>query len=84
MKPRFKPKYFYHTARLVRYHHFDDERTGAHLANEWDAQVMAAITPKLSLGLKYADFKRESTVPLGTAAPPPSRKKVWFTLEYKL
>lgn len=84
VKPRLKLTYFYNTDIIVRYHHFDDERTGAHLANEWDAQVLAAITPKLTAAIKFADFSRETTVPKGTAAPPPSRKKVWFTLEYKL
>jgi hypothetical protein len=84
VKPRFKLPYFSNTDILVRYHHFDDEHTGAHLAREWDAQVLAAITPKLSVGLKFADFKRVDTFPLGTAAPPPSRTKAWFTLEYKL
>jgi hypothetical protein len=84
LKPRFKLPYLYNPDLLVRYYDFSDERTGAHLAHEWDAQVLAAITPKLSAGLKYADFERVGSVPKGTAAPPPSRKKFWFTLEYKL
>jgi hypothetical protein len=84
VKPRFKLPYFYNTDILVRFHHFNDQRTGVHLAREWDAQVVAAITPKLSAALKFADFKRVDTVPRGTAAPPPSRTKVWFTLEYRL
>jgi hypothetical protein len=83
-KPRFKLPYFYNTDFLVRYFHFNDQLTGAHLANEWDAQVLAVITPKLGIGLKYANFKRVDSVPLGTAAPPPSRQKFWITLEYKL
>jgi hypothetical protein len=84
VKPRLKLPYVFNTDLLVRYHTFDDQRTGAHLAREWDAQALAAITPKLGVGLKVADFKRVDTVPRGTAAPPPSRTKVWFTLEYKL
>jgi hypothetical protein len=84
VKPRFKLPYFFNTDLLLRYHRFGDQRTGAHLAQEWDAQILAAITPKLVAGLKFADFQRVDTVPLGTAAPPPSRTKVWFTLEYKL
>ena len=83
-KPRFKLAYWYNTDLIVRYHHFDDERTGAKLGHEWDAQIQAAITPKLTAALKYADFQRARSVPLGTAAPPASRTKVWFTLEYKL
>ena len=83
-KPRIRLPYFFNADILVRYHDFNDQRTGADLGHEWDAQLMAAINPKLSAGLKYADFKRVRTVPAGTAAPPPSRTKVWFTLEYKL
>lgn len=69
---------------LLRHHDFDDQRTGADLGREWDAQLLVAITPKLSWALKYADFQRARSVPLGTAAPPPSRTKVWVTLEFKL
>jgi hypothetical protein len=76
--PLTKPELF------IRYHDFWDQRTGAKLAHEWDAQLQAAITPKLIAALKYADFRRESSVPLGTAAPPASRTKVWLTLEFKL
>lgn len=83
-KPRFKRTYWFNTDVLLRYHDFNDEKTGADLGREWDVQLSAAINPKLSIQFKYADFKRETTVPLGTAAPPPSRTKGWITLEYKL
>ncbi|MBU4434187.1 MAG: alginate export family protein [Alphaproteobacteria bacterium] len=83
-KPRFRRTYFFNSDVLVRYHDFNDQKTGADLGREWDVQLTAAITPKLSIQLKYADFKREATVPLGTAGPPPSRTKGWITLEYKL
>lgn len=83
-KPRFKRTYFFNTDILVRYHDFDDQRTGANLGHEWDVAFAAAITPKLSIQLKYADFQRAKTVPAGTATPPASRTKAWFTLEYKL
>ncbi len=73
-----------HPDLTVRYHDFEDQRTGAALAHEWDVQAAAALTPKLSVALKYADFQRETTVPLGTATPPASRTKVWLTLEFKL
>jgi hypothetical protein len=82
-KPRFKRTYFFNTDILVRYHDFDDQRTGADLGHEWDIAFAAAITPKLSIQLKYADFQREARVPAGTATPPASRTKAWFTLEYK-
>jgi hypothetical protein len=83
-KPRWKSTYLYNIDVLVRWHHFDDQRTGAYLGREWDAQVQAAINPRLTAAIKYADFERARTVPLGTATPPAGRTKVWFTLEYKL
>jgi len=84
IKPRFKLTYWFNTDIIVRYHDFDDQRTGADLGHEWDAQIQAAINPKLTAALKYADFERVRAVPVGTAAPPPARTKIWFTLEYKL
>lgn len=84
IKPRFRRTYLFNADLIARYHDFNDQRTGADLAREWDLQATAAITAKLSVQLKYADFQREAKVPLGTAAPPPSRTKVWLTLEYKL
>lgn len=83
VKPRFRATYFFNTDLVARYHDFDDERTGANLGHEWDLQFTAAITTKLSVQLKYADFRRVKTVPVGTAAPPASRTKTWLTLEYK-
>jgi hypothetical protein len=83
-KPRFKMTYLSAIDVIARYHDFKDLRTGAKLGHEWNAQVQAAITPKLTAAIKYADFQRVRSVPVGTAAPPPSRTKVWFTLEYKL
>lgn len=84
VKPRFKWTYLFNIDLLVRYHDFDAERTGADLGREWNAQATAAINPKLSIAIKYADFERARTVPPGGATPPPSRTKVWLTLEYKL
>ena len=84
VKPRFRRTYFFNADILVRYHDFDAERTGADLGREWDVQAQAAITSKLSVALKYADFERAASVPPGAATPPPSRTKVWFTFEYKL
>ena len=69
---------------MVRYHDFDDQRTGANLGREFDAQAQAALTPKVTAAIKYADFRRVARVPAGTATPPASRTKVWFTLEFKL
>ncbi|WP_307345849.1 alginate export family protein [Caulobacter ginsengisoli] len=83
VKPRFKFTYLFNSEFTVRYHDFDDQRTGADLGGEWDLQASAALTPKLTLLVKYADFEREKTVPLGTAAPPASRTKTWISLEYR-
>lgn len=83
IKPRFRATYFFNSDIVVRYHDFDDHKTGADLGHEWDLQFTAAITTKLSVQLKYADFQRVKTVPVGTATPPPSRTKTWLTLEYK-
>ncbi|WP_082539753.1 MULTISPECIES: alginate export family protein [unclassified Caulobacter] len=83
VKPRFRRTYFFNSDIVVRYHDFDDQRTGADLGHEWDVQFTAAITTKLSIQLKYADFQRVTTVPVGTATPPAARTKAWFTLEYK-
>lgn len=84
VKPRFKARRLSNLDLLVRYHDFDAQRTGADLGHEWELQLTAAITPRLSLLAKYADFQRESSVPTGTLAPPPSRTKAWLSLEYRL
>lgn len=84
VKPRWRWTYLFNMDVLVRYHDFNDQRTGANLGREFNAQVGAAINPKLSAAIKYADFERQTRVPVGTATPPPSRTKIWFTLEYKL
>jgi hypothetical protein len=84
VRPRLKLKYLSNPEFTAVYHDFHDERTGAALADEIDLQAAAAVTPKLTVTLKYADFTRSSTVPAGTAAPPASRTKVWFMFEYRL
>jgi hypothetical protein len=83
-RPKFKVKYLFNPEFTAVYHDFHDERTGAALADEIDLQAAAAVTSKLTVTLKYADFTRASTTPVGTAAPPPSRTKVWFMFEYKI
>jgi len=83
LKPKLKIAGFANPDLLLRYHDFEDQRTGARLAHEWDAQVLGWITPKVSLALKYADFQRVAAVPAGTTTPPASRTKIWLTLEYR-
>lgn len=84
VKPKLKLTHLFNIDLTARRHDFNDQRTGADLATEWDLQALAFVTPKLSVALKYADFQREGSVPKGTATPPPSRTKVWVVLEYKL
>jgi hypothetical protein len=84
VRPKLKLKYLSNPEFTAVYHDFHDERTGATLANEIDLQAAAAVTSKLAVTLKYADFTRSSTVPVGAAAPPASRAKVWFMFEYRL
>ncbi len=83
IKPRLKRTYFFNSDILVRYHDFNDQKTGADLGHEWGVQLTAALTTRLSVQFKYADFQREARVPVGTLTPPASRSKAWFTLEYK-
>ena len=83
-RPKIAAGPFSKPALLLRYHDFDDQRTGVKLAHEWDAQAQAALSARLSVALKYADFQRVGGAPLGTAPPPASRTKIWLTLEYKL
>jgi hypothetical protein len=82
-QPRFKFTYWSNTPLTLTYHDFNAERTGANLASEWDAQMTAALTPKLTFLVKYADFTRETTVPVGTTLAPADRRKAWVSLEYK-
>lgn len=85
VRPRWRWPHLSNIDLILRRHDFSAERTGAHLGHEWNAQVQAVINPRLSAALKYADFERDdSRVTAGQAAPPASRTKVWFTLEYKL
>jgi hypothetical protein len=83
-RPRFKLQYLYNLEFLARWHDFNAQRTGAALGHERDLQATAAVTPTLSVAVKYADFKRVDVPVPGTAAPPASRNKFWFTLEYRL
>lgn len=78
--PRFKFKYLYNFAVVVRYHDFRAARTNAPLGTEWDAQVQALINPHLTALIKYADY--QGPTPLQAAFA--SRRKLWFSLEYKL
>lgn len=75
VKPRFKFKYFYNTEWFVRYHQFYAEHTSGGLGSEWDLQMTAAVTPKLTGLVKFADY-------LGVPGFP-SRNKVWVGLEFK-
>ena len=84
LRPRRRWSYLFNLEFLARYHDFNAERTGVSIGHEWDVQAQAQITNQLSFALKFADFERVKSVPLGSAAPPASRTKIWLTLEYKL
>jgi hypothetical protein len=83
-RPPIKAKFFFNPELTAIYHDFHDEKTGAGLAHEWDLLATASFTKQLTGLVKFADFQRNATVPLGTATPPPSRSKVWIGFEYKL
>jgi hypothetical protein len=83
-QPRWRSTYLFNLALLARYHDYEAERTGAHLGREWNLQATAAITANISALVKFAKFTRDTSVPLGTAAPPASRTKWFFSLEYRL
>jgi hypothetical protein len=84
LRPRFRYTYWQNTEITTTYHDFEAERTGAHLGHEWNVQLTAAITPRLTFLAKYADFTRDKVVLRGTTLGPPDRTKVWFSLEYRL
>jgi hypothetical protein len=84
VRPRFRFTYWFNTELTATYHDFNAERTGADLGKELDLQLVAGITPRLTFLAKYADFKREPTVPTGTALGPPDRSKLWISFEYRL
>lgn len=83
VQPRWRFTYWSNTQFIARYHDFNAERTGADLASEWDLQMQAAITPKLTFLVKHADYDREEAVPAGTTLAPPDRRKTWVSLEYR-
>ena len=84
IRPRQRLTYLFNAELTVRYHDFNAQRVNAALGHEWDLQATAAITPNLSGLIKFARFERASSVPVGLAAPPASRTKFWFSLEYRL
>ncbi len=60
------------------YHDFDTVHLKRNLATETDLVATAALTSKLSLMLKYADFHKDDP------AAPASRTKTWVMFQYKL
>jgi hypothetical protein len=74
IKPPVKLKYFFNDEFTVRYHDFQTEQTSQSLGSEWDLQDTASITKRLSVLVKFADYRGV----VGT----PSRTKVWFGFDY--
>lgn len=83
-RPPIRTRYLFNPELTAVYHAFDDEKTGAGLAHEFDLMATANFTQQLTGLVKFADFQRDGAVPTGTATPPPSRTKVWIGFEYKL
>jgi hypothetical protein len=83
-RPPIKARYVFAPELTAIYHDFHDYKTGAALAHEVDFLATASFTKQLTGLVKVADFQRNGAVPIGTAAPPPSRTKVWIGFEYKL
>lgn len=77
IRPRLRRDHFFNLDLTARWHDFNFERTGADLGQEINAQATAAITTRLTLGLKYADFQTDA------AALYPDTTKSWFTIEYR-
>jgi len=68
----------YRTALSLIRHDLRTDRLDQPLGTEWDAVATVTLTPNLSLLAKYADF--DASGPLA----PPSRRKAWLALSYKL
>lgn len=83
-RPPVKLPFLFNPELSAIYHTFDDEKTGAHLAQEYDLLATVSVTKNLTGLVKFADFTRQNSVPVGTVAPPASRTKVWVGFEYKL
>jgi len=83
-RPPVKAAFFFNPELTAIYHAFNDQKTGAGLAHELDILATASFTKQLSGLVKFADFQRNAVVPVGTAAPPPTRTKLWIGFEYKL
>jgi hypothetical protein len=83
-RPPIKAPFFFAPELTAIYHEFHDQKTGAALAHEFDALATVSFSKQLTGLVKFADFRRNGLVPSGTAAPPPSRTKVWVGFEYRL
>jgi hypothetical protein len=82
--PPLRAPFFVHPELTAVWHDFHDERTGAALAHELDLMATASFTRQLTGLVKFADFRRNGSLPAASSAPPPSRAKVWIGFEYRL
>lgn len=78
VRPRFRRDHFFNIDLTARYHDFDFERTGLDIGDEFDFQAQAALTPRLSIVVKYADFDADVTSTYFDTT------KTWIGLEFRL
>lgn len=58
------------------YHDFEAERGGARQGSEWDAELALKFGPKITAGVKYADFDGRGALA--------DRRKIWLSVDYVL
>ncbi|HEX2561629.1 alginate export family protein, partial [Phenylobacterium sp.] len=76
VRPTWKADHLFNIELTVRYHSFEAERGGADLGNELNLLAQAAVTKKITVLAKWADY---------AGAPGfPSRQRFWLGFEFKL
>jgi hypothetical protein len=64
-------------ALVAVYHDYEAELGGADLGSEWNVQLSAALLPRITGLIKFADYD-------GPAGGPADRQKVWVGLSFTL
>jgi hypothetical protein len=68
-------------AATVIYHRFDSDRASIHYGDELDAQVSLKLDKRLSLLLKYADYRRKG---IASFAGDADTRRFWAQIDYVL